>query len=495
MGKENMGRFAPNGYVDGPPDLRQNSYETETSLKPQTPLNPGAVLERAKKSHVDVFKVLVEIYNKGPAKLGDVLQTHGPIMTANSKRNIDSNAGLVPILDLQKIWQEVKDEKITQEDASLQLNGLWARYQLPKGICTIPLAQGGDYPSLEARRAEYRERTRCDPDSGIPIQDQIQSVQPPQPQYSPQAQFIPQPSFKPQNFPSQPPQAFPQAQPVQQPRTSNDIAMTDADDPSASSVVPINPHRRQGMSFLIKPNPAAGQGTILRPGYTDTGDRIVAYSEQRCSRVYVVERNSAYLLQSEGLSGGKRVWTNLPENIKRERKIGYIWGRWVAVSTCKQLCLGQLPMIACEFYWEEEAGVKKTAILWRSQLKEIMDAKYGDRLVTRMMAPAGSEPNDIWEALQCYQPSIRHVRREQRLLLPSIESDKRADMMNEKIDRLTKELRVMMIGSQDQKQKIIDSWNPLPNIHRPGYTSRPGETTINLEKMEQNDPSDSEGEL
>jgi len=27
MGKENVGQFAPNGYVDGPPDLRQNQYE------------------------------------------------------------------------------------------------------------------------------------------------------------------------------------------------------------------------------------------------------------------------------------------------------------------------------------------------------------------------------------------------------------------------------------------------------------------------------------
>ena len=42
--------------------------------------------------------------------------------------------------------------------------------------------------------------------------------------------------------------------------------------------------------------PAVRQETIFRPGYTDTKDRIVVYFEQKCFRVYIIERNFAYLL-------------------------------------------------------------------------------------------------------------------------------------------------------------------------------------------------------
>jgi hypothetical protein len=461
MGKENVGQFAPNGYVDGPPDLKQNQYEDMVNNDNETgPLDLTLIYDYHKQTQQQVWLPLllkvwsnmekdIDAMSAEERQLNNIVAQFG---SQNANLNLPFSLGMLPVPKMMDIWRRVRKGQISQEVAKQSLHQLWARHQFASGLCELPPQVGGAYPKVEDLQDEYRARIAQQQQGNTAHVGRNTSEQSEQPNWTTgrvnQTQSGSANGQEPRLPLANEYSAGPQhTNPfVLNPRDI-DVEMNDAPQQPRQALVPINPNSSQvvlhGRSVRILA-PSRRRERIFRPGFTSSGDEIIAFGTternemddtgaryRRTTRNYVVRKDACYTLQSESACGGPEIWQILPNHMKETRKIGQFFDEipdrrelpymrhgisWLAMAKCS-LDPKRYPQMACEIYWQPDGQREMQAVIWRSQLHKIFGREEADTYIASAITPEGQEdPPDIWTAIKWYQPSIEPVRMQQPTL-------------------------------------------------------------------------------
>jgi hypothetical protein len=465
MGKENVGQFAPNGYVDGPPDLKRNRYEdVDNNVNETGPLDLTLIHEYHRQTQQqDWLPLLVEIWKK-MGKNVDVMSAEERQLNnqvsqfglQNTKFNLPFSLGMLPVPQMMGIWRAVKRDQISQEIAENALRQLWARYQFADGLCQLPPQGGGAYPKVEDLQDEYRARVARDANTkqrtlNSNLKGTGQSEQPERTtgranrtQSGPSSEQAPRTEDhraaarrRANEYSAQPqhPNSF-----KLDPRDI-DVEMNDAPQQRREALIPINPNFSQVLPLQRRVQilaPSRRRERIFRPGFTSSGDEIIAFGTterndtddsgaryRRTMRNYVVRKGACYTLQPESACGGPEIWQTLPNHMKDTGKIGQFFDEipdrrhlphmrhgisWLAMAKCS-LSPTRLPQMACAIYWQPDGQTEMQAVIWRTQLQKVFGREEADAYIASVITPEGQEdPPDIWTAITLNQPSIEPVR-------------------------------------------------------------------------------------
>lgn len=448
MGKENVGQFAPNGYVDGPPDLKRNQYEDMDNNDNETgPLNLTLIHEYHRQTQQQVWlPLLLKIWNNMEKDV-DAMSAEerqlnnqvGQFGLQNVKFNLPFSLGMLPVPKMMDIWRRVKKAQIGQEVAKQSLRQLWARHQFADGLCKLPPQGGGAYPKVEDLQDEYRARIARDANTKqhTSLRSNLKGTGHAGRNKSEQSEQRERTTRRANEYSAQPqhPNSF-----ILDPRDI-DVEMNNAPQQPRQALTPINPnssqvvHHQRRVQILA---PSRRRDRTFRPGFTSSGDEIIAFGTternetddagaryRRTMRNYVVRKGACYTLQPESACGGPEIWEMLPNHMKDTRKIGQFFDKipdrrqlpymrhgisWLAMAKCS-LDPTRLPQMACGIYWQPDGQTEMQAVIWRYQLQKVFGREEADAYIASAITPEGQEdPPDIWTAIKWYQPSIEPVR-------------------------------------------------------------------------------------
>jgi len=396
----------------------------------------------------------------------------------NKKQGLPPDLGQIPRVRMYEIWRDYKSGKYTDDQATRKLRSLWAQTQFPLGFTKLAPVLKGKYPTKEDMEQEYRERTNCDPMTGEPLgkgkgkATKIGKEKPSKDKGKAKAKFTVEPGG-PSNFqedvdmPDAPPLGGSSSGPSSSESSSSESSSSESSSSESSSrrrshKKTKRSHKKTKRSHKSKGGYGGSSSAVLRrrhgdgdsfspaivlrshrsssnylrPGFTASNERIVAYKTTTrkyhgddgrnvavTTRRYVVKKDRhTYTLEWESSCGGPKVWYLLPDNIPEiNADLETMPGRnifergqygidWVAPGVMPRGgdLPAKLPDMVCKFWWM--AGRHRhTRILFRSNLIELAGKPWTDQEFIRVLCPPDvfPKPATLWELLKLFYPHVR----------------------------------------------------------------------------------------
>ncbi|HEY5747882.1 MAG TPA: hypothetical protein VIU12_17555 [Chryseolinea sp.] len=327
-----------------------------------------------------------------------------------------SELGTVPVAAMKSIWQEAIKERnpLATAAAERQLWNLCLEHQLPLGWAMNPFnPEYQHYPTVREVEHAYVIRTGCNPSTGTKLVDgQIPDLTEP-----------------------------------------SGVGPTSAGGPTSTThtAVPMYPDRQNYSDWnSMKGN---GQSRVrfsglevtkqIRPGYTDMGELIAGMKEVKimgkATRQFVVQnKQGEYQIKGESECGGKLVY----ESMIKEQKDAF-QAENISIDalknifdptkpyTLKLVATGRCgsfpkrkPKMYCKICFAAKDGKNSSALITRSQLREVIGGVSGDNMIKQWAARGAGIPDeetadlDLWDLIQGQNPWLQPTKDNQMTLYP-----------------------------------------------------------------------------